>query len=171
MSQTTRPGAILLALGLSLFAPAAPVQTHDDLLLRVEKLLPGFGGMFLAPDGRLAVFLLDLARLPAARPALEAVFGPSIIPPAGLRALPGQYTVSQLKRWSDAATQLLTRPGVTLVDLDESRNRVVVGLAPGAPLAPVRKALAARRIPPAAVLIERRGEFRQLDSLPPDPTQ
>ena len=53
------------------------METHDDLLLRVERAAPGFGGMFIDRDSRLTVYLMDSAQLPAARAAIESVFGPA----------------------------------------------------------------------------------------------
>jgi hypothetical protein len=45
-----------------------------------------------------------------------------------MRAVKGQYSISQLKGWADRAGRLLTVPGVTIVDMDEGKNRVVVGI-------------------------------------------
>ena len=80
------------------------MELHDDLLVRVEQQVPGFGGMFVDREGRLAVYLLDMSQLGAARAAIEAVFGTDSIPAAGVRAMQGQYVVSQLKAWSEMAT-------------------------------------------------------------------
>ena len=100
------------------------MERYDDLLVRVEQQVPGFGGMFVDRQGRLAVYLLDESQLGAVRAAIEAVFGVESVPAAGVRALPGQYVVSQLKAWSEMAAAVLELPGVTAVDLDEARNRV-----------------------------------------------
>ena len=35
------------------------MDRYDDLLVRVEQQVPGFGGMFVDREGRLAVYLLD----------------------------------------------------------------------------------------------------------------
>ena len=59
---------------------------HDDLLLRVERMAPGFGGMFIDPNGRLAVYLLDPSQLSAARSAIEAVFVPGLTAHGGVMA-------------------------------------------------------------------------------------
>src|SRR5215207_9919698 len=79
---------------------------HDELLVRVEEQVPGFGGMFVDREGRLAVYLLDKSQLGAAQAAIEAVFGVDAVPAAGVRALQGQYVVSQLKAWSQIAAGL-----------------------------------------------------------------
>jgi len=144
------------------------METYDDLLIRVERMAPGFGGMFIDPDGRLAVYLLDTAQLPAARSAIEAVFGSSRIPAAGLRALQGQYTVSQLKAWTDRATALLEMPGVILVDLDEAKNRVTIGVEDEPRRRAVEQALPSLKLPREAIVIQVTGPIVPLDKAKPD---
>jgi hypothetical protein len=130
------------------------VETYDDLLLRVEQMAPGFGGMFIEPDGRLAVYLLDTTRLAAARSAIESVFGATKIPAAGVHALQGQYAISQLKTWSERATALLSLEGVTLVDMDEGKNRVTIGIDNRSRMRAVERALSPLKIPRQAIRIE-----------------
>ena len=136
-------------------SPAATkMETHDDLLLRVERAAPGFGGMYVDKDGRLAVFLKDPAQLPAARAAIETVFGQGAIPAGGAHAVAGQYTMSQLAAWTRRAGRVLELPGVVFVDLDEARNRVAVGVEDDSRTPSVQKMLASLDIPRAAVVIE-----------------
>jgi hypothetical protein len=133
---------------------------HDDLLVRVEEQVPGFGGMFVDRDGRLAVYLLDKSQLGAAQAAIEAVFGVDAVPAAGVRALQGQYVVSQLKAWTQIAAGLLELPGVTSVDLDEARNRVAIGIEDKSRTQAVEWALSATAIPRPAVAIQVTGRIR-----------
>jgi hypothetical protein len=130
------------------------VESHHDLLQRVEQQAPGFGGMFIDANGRLAVYLADPATLPAARAAIQAVFGEDRIPAAGVRALQGQYTISQLKTWTERARALFENSDVTLIDLDEARNRVTIGLADDLQIEAVERALSSLEIPREAVVIE-----------------
>ena len=130
------------------------MDTHDDLLLRVEQLATGFGGMFIDDDGRLTVYLLDSAQLPAARTAIEVVFGPAAIPAAGLRATAGQYSVSQLAAWTRQAARAMELPGVTLIDLDEARNRVTIAVDDSSYAPAVEQVLGSMDVPLAAVRIE-----------------
>jgi len=140
--------------GAAPFARQGGMQTYDDLLLRVERQAPGFGGMFVGADGRLVVFLLDPATLTKARTAIEAVFGAGQIPQAGIRAIPGRYTVSQLKAWTDRLNALLELPGVTLVDLDDARNCVTVGVDDREVLPRVEAALTASGVPREAIVLQ-----------------
>jgi hypothetical protein len=141
------------------------METPDDLLLRVERAAAGFGGMFIDRDGRLTVYLLDSAQLPAAGAAIEAVFGRGVIPAAGLRAVAGQYTVSQLAAWTQQAAGVMELPGVTFVDLDEARNRVAIGIDDSSKAHAVQHILGSLDIPPGAVVIDTADPIRPVDQL------
>jgi hypothetical protein len=130
------------------------METHDDLLLRVERAAPGFGGMYVERDGRLAVYLTDGSQLPAARAAIVAVFGPAAIPAAGMRAVAGQYTLSQLAAWTKRASGVMELPGVVFVDLDEAKNRVAIGIDGRSRTEAVQKMLTSLEIPRGAVVVE-----------------
>jgi hypothetical protein len=139
------------------------MESYDDLLVRVEEQAPGFGGMVIDRDGRLAVYLLDPSQLGAARSAIEAVFGAEWVPDAGVCALQGRYVVSQLKRWTELAAPVLGLPGVTAVDLDEASNRVAIGVEDDSRMQAVENLLTGLAIPREAVVIEVTGEIRPLD--------
>ncbi|MBI4475648.1 MAG: hypothetical protein HY654_00655 [Acidobacteria bacterium] len=181
LSRTTAPGVALgFALAATIVGTGLParvivtadreasqerstMESYDDLLVRVEERAPGFGGMFIGQDGRLAVYLFDPSQLAAARSAIEAVFGAQRVPAAGLRALQGRYTVSQLKRWTERAAGMLEMSGVTMVDLDEAKNRVAIGLEDDSRTPTVEQALVSLGIPREAVVIEVTGQIRPLD--------
>lgn len=166
----------LLALGACAFASTRGVSaamqngaaesrawgTMDDLLLEVARRLPGFGGMFIDRDGRLAVYLLDPAEIGAAEEAIAAVFGRERFPP-GARAVQGQYSFLQLNEWHGRLNSLFGVPGVVLTDLDEGRNRLAVGLERAGAGAAVERELSRLGIPREAVVIE---ETRPIIPLP-----
>jgi hypothetical protein len=135
------------------------VDTYDDLLVRVDERAPGFGGMFIDTDGRLAIYLLDTSQLSAARSAIDAVFGLNSLP-ADSRAMQGQYSISQLKTWTERASVLLEMDGVTMVDLDEGKNRVTVGIANNSRSETVEGRLSSLGVPRAAVVLTVTGEIR-----------
>jgi len=58
------------AVGQTASQERAKVETYDERLVRVEQQAPGFGGMFIDPEGRLAIYLVDPSQLPAARSAI-----------------------------------------------------------------------------------------------------
>ena len=138
------------------------MESVDDLLVRVEEQAPGFGGMLIDADGRLAVYVLKPSQLGAARSAIEAVFGADHVPEKGVRALQGRYVVSQLKRWMELAARVLGLPGVTAVHLDEARNGVAIGVEDDSRRQAVEEALSGLAIPREAVVIEVTGEILPL---------
>jgi hypothetical protein len=148
-----RPGPIAMT-AQRRYQETGRMERYDDLLVRVEQQAPGFGGMFIDREGRLAVYLLDKSQLGAARAAIESVLGVDSVPAGGVRALQGQYVISQLKTWSEMAGALLELPGVTAVDLDEALNRVAIGVEHKSMTRAVERALSAMAIPRHAVTIQ-----------------
>ena len=71
-----------------------------------------------------------------------------------MRALQGQYVISQLKAWTERAGAMLSMPGVTMVDLDEAKNRVAIGIDDGSRRKALEKALVSLKVPRAALVIE-----------------
>ena len=71
-----------------------------------------------------------------------------------------RYAISQLKVWTERAGAVLTVPGVTMVDLDEAKNRVKIGVENSSQIQAVEKALSSLAVPRKAVLIEVTGQIR-----------
>jgi len=90
------------------------------------------------------------------------------LPAAGIRALRGQYTVSQLKRWAERATEILEVSGVTMVDLDEAKNRVAIGIEDNSWTRTVEQALVSLGIPRKAVVMAVTGQIRPLKPTQPE---
>ena len=68
--------------------------------------------------------------------------------------------MSQLKTWTERATALLEMRGVTMVDLDEGKNRVTVGIDNDSRTEAVERALSSLDVPRAAVVITVTGEIK-----------
>ncbi|MBI1741574.1 hypothetical protein HYR54_00720 [Candidatus Acetothermia bacterium] len=132
-------------------------QTIDDLFAEVAKQVPSFGGMFIDSQGNLSVYLLDPTQKVEAESAIASVFGRDRIPSDGIRVLQGEYGFLQLKEWFDRANALLALPGVTLVDIDESKNRLKIGLEKLDALNRVEQALVRINVPREAVNFEETG--------------
>jgi hypothetical protein len=132
-------------------------KTFDDLLVEIGKRVPAFGGMFVDTDGKLAIYLLDTTQGAAAEVAIAAVFGRERIPPGGIRVLQGQYSFLQLRDWYDGMGAVLGVSGVTVTDIDEGRNRLLVGLVHMDKRGLVEQELGKLGIPLEAVVIEETG--------------
>jgi hypothetical protein len=142
--------ALALLLGvLSASSPRAPLaqtqspQTLDDLFSAVAARVPEFGGMFLSDPSTgaqnpasfggpiLNVYLtrVNLLRVVAVRSAILAVFGPEAIPPGPIVLLHGNFGFAQLRDWyTRLVNEVFSIPGVTMTDIDETNNRLLIGI-------------------------------------------
>lgn len=134
----------------------------EDDLLRLEKDIPGLGGIYRDPSGALVVFLVDRRQERAAAQVL-ASRAPDLALDTGLRHdllmgsiqfRTGQYAFSQLVAWQALTLDALTKVnGLLGVDADESTNRVHLRLAEGTPVEAIQSRLTAAGIPGPAVRI------------------
>ena len=156
MSKRPLTVALVLALGVAAGhsgpASAAGVEAEpfgsiDRELAQINREIPGFGGLFYDRDGRATVFLID-----PGDPRALAHLGP------GVRVLAGDFEFTELRAWRhDLRPALLGLPGIVLLDVDETRNRVRVGVERGqAAVARLRLAITAARrgIPGDALVVE-----------------
>lgn len=109
--------AVVLAAHLASAAPA--FSSADDELVRMGREIPGFGGLFYDEQGRPTVYLLDPEGSTAA--VLKSL-GPEV------RLRRGEYEFERLLGWRLELRPFLALPGVVFLDVDEARNRVVLGL-------------------------------------------
>jgi hypothetical protein len=101
--------------------PTGRALTFDQELSRMVDEIPGFGGLYYDKQGYPHVYLLDTRRGPGLKR-----FGPNV------RVHQGQYDFRQLHAWKDSMLDVLSLPGVVLLDADEAKNRVRVGIDAGA---------------------------------------
>jgi len=144
------------------FAQADRGATVDDLMARVADRDPAFGGVFLdAATGELTAYSWNDTALGRAEAvdAVRAVLGDRLA--AGpIRVIHGNYGFSELKQWSDRLISVLAMPGVVLTDIDDARNRLMVGVENAAAVWQVRDRLGALGIPGEAVDVVERPSFR-----------
>lgn len=128
-------------------------RTMDDQLHEVAEKVPGFGGMFLEED-ILKVYLVNPEKKSAAEEAIASVFGRERIPREGIQVLRGEYSFTQLKEWHNRMGGLFDIQGVFYTDVDESSNRLKVGVKSSDLSGPVEKELKQQGIPRDAFIIE-----------------
>ena len=136
----------------------------DARFADVGKAAFGFGGMFVR-GGVLNVYLVDHAQRGAARQAIEATFGAKAVPASGVRFLRAEYSFNQLKAWQQRANTLFQIPGVVTTDVDETVNRVSIGVESAAAARAVERELADAGIPARAVRIDLVGQIHALATL------
>lgn len=97
----------------------AAAGSVDDELVRMGREIPGFGGLYYDAQGRPNVYLLDPDG--AGRTALKSLGAEVVVHR-------GDYELERLVEWRLELRPILALPGVAFLDMDETRNRVVIGL-------------------------------------------
>jgi hypothetical protein len=157
---------LALAVFLVQAAPAAaappldlePFASSDREMALMNQEIPGFGGLFYDREGFANVFLTD----PDDARALDQL-GPDV------RVLQGEFQFNELRAWRhELRSAVLGLPGVVTLDVDESTNRVRVGVdrqaAPNASRRVARQ-VAQLGIPGHAVVVEAADPIYQLVTL------
>lgn len=104
-------------------------ESLDDLFAEVARMVPGFGGLSIGPNGTLHIGLLDRRLGRAAKGAIETIFGPERFPLGKVRVIQRKYSFLQLKDWHERMMpEVLGLPGVSFTDIDEAENRLRVGI-------------------------------------------
>ena len=154
----------LVALALIFAKPVFPgppeelAATLDEEFVRINGEVPGFGGLFHDENGTPHVYLTDLSQKHRVKR-----FG------KGVRILKGDYEFFDLQKWRLRLRALFHLPGVVTLDVDESRNRLRVGVTrPSASeaSADVLAELARLEIPGKAVEIVETDPFLPLTNTP-----
>jgi hypothetical protein len=112
----------MAAMGVAAAAPPSDkgsLPSVDDELVQMGHEIPGFGGLYYDREGRPNVYLLEPDGAP--RMLLKSLG-------AEVRIHQGAYTFERLLRWRLELRSLLALPGLVFLDVDETRNRVVIGL-------------------------------------------
>lgn len=135
-----------------------PVRLLDDEFAELAKRLPGFGGLYVS-DGQIAIFLTHVGDSVIARqfirPFVDSVAGRAItaaLAPS-FRVLQGDYDFRDLLRWKRLIVSNVETHGLVSIDVDESRNRVRIGVLDSATRERVLQRLSALNVPGAATEI------------------
>lgn len=145
------------AIGEAIQAPPAPkpLVTIDSLFLDISGRVPEFGGLFVEA-GEPRVVLTNTAVLSSAWAEIERVFGRGRFDSSRVAAVPARYTFSELASWKEEAEALLGQGAVTLVDADERRNVLRLGLLDLRQQGDIERELQRTGVPLAAVVFEAR---------------
>lgn len=130
-------------------------QSIDDEFAELAKEVPGFGGLYFDASEEVVVYLTDLRERTSAAARLQAYVSRKRAgrPSPRIRYVHGDYSFPALKTWQERAAPLLSDPDLVFTDVDETRNRVRIGVKTLQKAATVRAALANIGIPGRAVEI------------------
>ena len=126
--------------------PTEMPLTIDEEYARMAERVPGFGGLYLDERGTTHVYLVDLALEREVQSLGERV-----------EVHQGDYDFRDLYAWKNELRSFLSREGMVSLDIDESRNRLVLAAEP--PFADRLRneligLLRPTSVPAAAVLVE-----------------
>ncbi|HXL33972.1 MAG TPA: S8 family serine peptidase [Gemmatimonadales bacterium] len=149
-------------------APArgpADVYPEERPFWNLAQTVPGSAGFFIdTVSGNVVVSLTDLRSAEAARGLLRSSLAQELArararhPQADVVSRPVAYTFLQLKEWRDRLNgDVFAIPGVVWLDLDEVRNRVVIGVEPSADRGAIRRVAGELTVPEAALDFETDG--------------
>jgi hypothetical protein len=158
-------------------------RTLNDEFANFARELPGFGGLFIEPTGEntgiVTVYLTDPTQAAAARAPIAAFLARigkrywSEQARSQVRVLRGQYDFAQLEGWYAQIISNVPLPGLTLSDVDERRNRIVIRVRDLAVRERVLAAIVAVGIPSGAVVVEQGSPtvaYMPVDEVPWEPT-
>ena len=112
--------------------------------------------MFLDGEGNLNLYLQDTSRKAQAEASIERVFGVDRFKGATVRVLEAKYGFLDLYEWRlKMRPVVLGMQGVVSLDIDETRNRITVGLEEMQVEAVVETELAKLGVPRDAVIFEK----------------
>jgi hypothetical protein len=131
--------------------PTGDLRADVPDQLAIAREIPAFGGLFIAEDGVATVYLTDAEARPAVEARLEGFMRGRGEAASALRVVPARFNYLALDGWFRGVAPLHGVDGVVFSDLDEARNRVVVGVEHGAARMAAEAALGALGVPRDAI--------------------
>lgn len=156
-------------------APTGPRSTPpglDGKFFELARQVPGFGGYFFDENGDLNVYVTDLAQEGTARAAVTEVARnrgersqQRWHRPAEIVVRRGDFHFAQLHRWRARLNTELPKLGVRLIDIDEAKNRIFVGVADEAAKSDVLTLVDQLGVPRNAVIVDLVAEVSRATSI------
>lgn len=148
-------------------APQGTVGSVEDEFAALSQQIPGFGGFAFDAGGNMIVHLKDPAQEAVARQVLGSYLNRWSGNPRSQSATrsiivrTAQFDFSQLSGWrGQLRPAVLGVAGVASLDIDEGRNRVVIGVTDLALRDQISAIVTSLGIPAEAVIIEQREAAR-----------
>ncbi len=131
-------------------------MTFDDVFANISRTsVPGFAGYYVENDSNIVLMLVDTTQLAAATSFVSLERVRMRLPAArSVTVRHATFDFATLKSWGDALAPLVGRNGVYMLDIDEVRNRVWIGVADVLAATSVQRRASELALPPDAVQIE-----------------
>ncbi|MBA2243942.1 MAG: hypothetical protein H0W11_03230 [Gemmatimonadetes bacterium] len=136
-------------------------QTLDAVFARMAREIPGFGGLFYDEDGKLNVYMArgQAREMTSTRQLADALggrlqaLGLDAVSAEQLVVRSAQYDFVELNAWHQRVRPVLAMPGVVFTDVDETTNRLRIGVEQGVSEAQIGEAVQALGVPRDAVIV------------------
>jgi hypothetical protein len=141
--------------------PSALRRTLEDDYTAIANQVPGFGGLYLDSTGTVNVFLTDVGKRGQLTPLITEFLsthgsvGRSATLAEAMSVRQGEFDFRELAAYYGSLLRTLDMNGVTKTDIDEMRNRIVIGVLDDGVGDRVRSALAKAQVPEASVIVEK----------------
>jgi hypothetical protein len=180
ISCTDEPSPVSPARGTDSRAAAIDIAqlsvppTLDAEFEALADTIPGFGGWFVDQEGTPTVYLVDPAQRERAQQLLASRIDQArrTHRPDGrgigtvLQVRQGAYDFRQLRAWSRIAERLLdATSSAVYLDVDESSNRIEVGVSDAPTAAQISESLAGSGVPDAAMKVVVTGPDRTVTDI------
>jgi hypothetical protein len=126
----------------------------DREFARIAGEIPGFGGMFRAPDGSAIVYLTDLLQSGHARGVLARRRAFAGIDPARIEIRHADYDFASLANWRQRVRTRIPTTGLVYLDIDEASNRLRIGVLKGVSHAAISSQIGTFGVPAGGVVVE-----------------
>lgn len=144
-----------------------PPEDLDTRMAKIEQKISGFGGAFLDGDGVLNVYRTPETNEDNTPSEIASILENEIGEDRtrnGVRIVEGKYTFSELLEYKLNLRSLFGEGlGITMLDVDESKNRIVVGVENATRITEVSSRVSQMNIPADAIEVIETGRVA-LDS-------
>jgi hypothetical protein len=139
----------------TLAASAAVPLTLDERWAQIaHDVVPGFAGMIALNRDVDEVLLTDESQLPRAKAYVQEVRRKAGMTPGTVRSRRVDYAFDELMTWRLQLLPLLGVQRFHFLDIDEARNRLVLGVTSAAHIERIRRLAANAGVPTGAVIVE-----------------
>lgn len=130
---------------------ALPERSTPRLYFDINESVPGFAGLYLDEDQRPVILMTRAARAEEARSAVGPLLLERGLSNADVRFEDAEFEWRELLRWRLQLRDAFAHDGVVSLGIDESRNRIRMGVLDDAAQRAVGELFASYGIPPEAV--------------------
>jgi len=142
----------------------------DQKFAEIAAGIPGFGGIFFDENGRLTIYQKNPAAISSVNSALALLPGLSTAVKTNVKILEADFDFVELQNWRLLIRrEALGQNSVISLDIDETKNRIAVGVADSTKIFAVTEEIAEYNIPANAFEVIKVMPFETQQGIPTGP--